>query len=410
MSARAGSRRFEKGPRRRGGVRAGARLAQLDEIEVTVEKLVAGGEGLARIEGIPIFVPRSAPGDRLRVRLVERRPDYGRAEILQILVPGSGRRDPPCPHFSRCGGCDLQHLEDDLQVRLKVSALRETLGRLGGVDERVPIAVVKSESWGYRLRAQLHSAEVGGLRALGYRSRRSHEIVPIDSCPILAPDLEIRLRALAHEPPADLPRRLDLLVGDDGSLSTAPVTPPLPHGAIRIAVGEFTYELDARCFFQAHRQLLGELVERVVGDWLGTNAVDLYAGVGLFSLPLARRFERVTAVEGDRVSVRFARRNARRYRLDNLELVTRAVESWIDRLPGDLDRVVVDPPRAGLTTGVRQTLCRRPPRRLTYVSCHPATFARDLKDLTAVFRIEGITILDMFPQTGHVEAVVQLVR
>jgi len=106
---------------------AGLRLSELEELELTIEKLVAGGDGLGRFEGIPIFVPRSAPGDRVRVRLFERRPDYGRAEILELLSPGPGRREPPCPYFTRCGGCDLQHLEDSVQIRLKGEALLETV-------------------------------------------------------------------------------------------------------------------------------------------------------------------------------------------------------------------------------------------------------------------------------------------
>jgi 23S rRNA (uracil1939-C5)-methyltransferase len=169
------------------------------------------------------------------------------------------------------------------------------------------------------------------------------------------------------------------------------------------------FELDARCFFQAHRQLLPQLVRQVVGSWQGDLACDLYAGVGLFSVPLAESYDRVIAVEGDAVSGRFLKRNARKNRRSNLELVPSAVESWIRGLPEGTDRVVVDPPRTGLSRQTCAVLRDRSPRRLTYVSCHAAALARDLKLLAPKYGIESLTLIDLFPQTGHMEVVVQLV-
>ncbi len=387
-----------------------ARLASLDELEVEVEKLIAGGDGLARFEGIPIFIPRSAPGDRLRIRIVERRPDYGRAEIVEILEPGKGRREPPCPFFGRCGGCDLQHLEDDLQVELKAAAELETLRRLGALGDDLPVRVVAGQPWAYRMRTQLHTASREGAIEVGYHSRRSSELVSVDRCPVLVPELEGLLADLPGQLTEDGPRRLDLLVGDDSALSSAPVVPGLPHGEVRLQVGDLEYQLDARCFFQAHRQLLPNLVNIVVGEWSGQEAFDLYAGVGLFSLPLARNYRRVTAVEGDRVAARFARRNARDHRFKELEVVSRAVEGWIEELPVNADRVIVDPPRSGLSRHVRGVLGTKAPTRLTYVSCHAGTLARDLRALGELYLVEELVLLDLFPQTGHMEVVAQLVR
>lgn len=429
----------------------GARLATVDELEVVVEKLVAGGDGLARWEGVPVFVPRSAPGDRLRVRITERRPDYGRAEIEEILEPGPGRREPPCPFFVRCGGCDLQHLEDGLQVELKAAAAVETLERLGGIELPEAPEVVAGESWGYRLRTQLHVVPgmepAGGppeAPAVGYFQRASHELVPVDLCPILVPELEEVLPSLpdllaraaeegAREGP---PRRLDLAAGDGGEVTAAPVVEGLPHGEVATTVGGFTYTFDARCFFQTHQGLLGRLVAAVLdvdgapeeapggaadpgteaagGDPARSGpaqtAYDLYSGVGLFALPLARRYRQVVAVDGDRVAVRYARRNARRNGVDNVRVEGVRVESWIPELPEGAARVVVDPPRGGLHSRVVQTLLERLPARITYVSCHAATLARDLRRLTAAYAVERVTLLDLFPQSGHLEAVVQLVR
>lgn len=408
----------------------GARLAAVDELEVVVEKLVAGGDGLARWQGVPVFVPRCAPGDRLRVRITERRPDYGRAEIEEVLEPGPGRREPPCPFFVRCGGCDLQHLEDGLQVELKAAAVVETLKRLGRLELPEAPEVIAGEPWAYRLRTQLQvvpgSEPASGpakAPAVGYFQRSSHELVAVDRCPILVPELEGLLpelpglleRASEEGARRGPPRRLDLAAGDGGGVSAAPVVEGLPHGEVTTTVGGFTYAFDARCFFQTHRGLLDRLVAAVLppdggpGETPGI-AYDLYCGVGLFALPLARRYRQVVAVDGDRVAVRYARRNARRNGVGNLRVEGVRVESWIPELPEGAARVVVDPPRGGLHRRVVEALLERLPDRITYVSCHAATLARDLRRLTAAYEVERVTLLDLFPQSGHMEAVVQLVR
>lgn len=399
---------------------AGLRLSEVEEFEITIEKLVAGGDGFGRFEGIPIFVPRSAPGDRARVRLVERKPDYGRAEIVELLVAGPGRRTPPCPHFARCGGCDLQHLEDGVQTAAKSAALVETLRRISGVGVPDPRAVVSGAAWGYRLRTQLHTRSLQGGFEVGYFARGSRDLVAVSSCPVLAPALDREVQTLARRLPEKVPSRIDIACGDGGQVSYAPLVEGLPHGELKRRIGSFDYRYDARCFFQGHAGMLNELVEVVVGPWTGDSAADLYSGVGLFSLPLARRHRRVVMVEGDRIAVRFARKNARAAFPDQpedpqggrgLEIVGQAVETWAAAgLAEAFDRIIVDPPRDGLAPAVRRRLAERPPARLTYVSCHPAALGRDLRELTGPMAIESLVLLDLFPQTGHMEAVVQLVR
>ncbi|MEM7049177.1 MAG: class I SAM-dependent RNA methyltransferase [Acidobacteriota bacterium] len=390
-----------------------ARLAELDEVEVTVEKLIAGGEGLARFEGIPLFIPRAAPGDRLRARLVQRRSGFGRAEIVEVIEPGPDRRHPPCSHFAECGGCDLQHLEDRAQVRHKSLAVAETLRHLSGLDLPVP-EILAGDAWGYRSRTQLHTRITGDERPeVGYYARGSQVLVPVEQCPVLAPPLEGWLAKLPAHLEVGAPKRVDLVCGDGGRVSTAPPVEGLPQGALRVTVRalgrRFGYEFDARCFFQGHRGLVGALIDRVVGPWRGQEAFDLYAGVGLFAVPLGQRYRRVTAVEGDRVAVRYARRNLRANGVADARVHAQALETWIGHLADRPDRVVVDPPRQGLAARVRQVLLHSRPRRLTYVSCHPATFARDLKALAVAYRIESLVLVDLFPQTGHMEVVAQLV-
>lgn len=355
-------------------------------------------------------MPRSAPGDRLRVRLTDRRLDYGRAEILEILEPGPGRRTPPCPFFERCGGCDLQHLDESAQLRLKAQAATETLRRLGGIETPPEMVVIPGKPWGYRLRSQLQVGSGDRGVEVGYFSRRSHQLVAIDRCPVLVPELEAVLPDLPGLLADQSHRRLDLAAGDGGEWTSSPWVEGLPHGEVSVQIGKLAYAYDARCFFQGHLQLLPELVEQAVGEERGERAVELYSGVGLFSLPLAERYGQVTAVETERVAARFARQNARRNRIHNLHVETLAVESWIKKLPAELDRVLVDPPRGGLSAKVRRALLEAAPRRLTYVSCHPATLARDLRILMRRFHLARLVLLDLFPQTGHMEAIVQLHR
>ena len=385
-------------------------LAELDTLELTVEKLVAGGDGFARHRGIPFFIPLSAPGDRVRVQITERKAGYARAEIVEILEPSEHRVEPRCRHFGQCGGCDLQHLSPKAQLRFKAAAVLETLAHIGHLQLTSAPRIVAGDPWGYRLRCQVHTSpsEEESVR-VGYHARGSNELVPISECPVLEPGLEKVVTTLAHQLPTDSPRRIDLATGDDG-LSVAPVVGELPHRELVRQVGDFRYHFDARCFFQAHRGLLSSLVDAVIGEATGSVAYDLYAGVGLFSLPLAKRYERVVAVEGDRTSVRYAKKNARLHRLDRVEVRSERVEGWIAALPANADRVVIDPPRTGLHRSIRNALLEQPPQRLTYTSCHPATLGRDLKTLQRVFDIAEVTLLDLFPQTGHMEVVVQMVR
>ncbi len=313
----------------------GAKLTDVQELVGRIEKLVAGGEGLARFEGVTIFVPRSAPGDRLRIKITERKPDYGRAEIVEILEPGPDRRPDPVPELSLTGVCDLQHLHEAAQSRLKAEAVRETLEHIGKFTLPPDTPVITGEPWGYRLHTQIHTDidPVAGGVQVGYHARGTNTVIPVSRCPLLVPELEALLAELPAVLGPDAPRRLDLAAGDGGEVTVSPVVEGLPHGEVSTRVGDFTYSYDARCFFQSHRGLLPKLIELAVGPWEGDTALDLYAGVGLFSLPLSRKYRRVIAVEADQIGSRFGRMNVKRNRVDNIEMVNQVVESWITGSP-----------------------------------------------------------------------------
>jgi 23S rRNA (uracil1939-C5)-methyltransferase len=392
-------------------ISAAKTLAEVEEIELQIERLVFGGEGLGRYDGVPIFVPRSAPGEKLRVRVVERRTGWGRAEIVEILEASPERREAPCPYFDRCGGCDLQHLDDAAQLRHKAAAVCESLVRQGGVEiPKDALEVIAGAPWAYRTRTQLHVAQSERGREVGYFARNSHQLVAVDVCPILVPELEKQLPSLPRLVRDERHERIDLTSGDDRRITCSPPVENLPHGSVERVLGGFRYEIDARVFFQSHRQLAEKLVEVALGeasDEAG-EAYDLYAGVGLFALPLARRYKRVVAVEGDRVAVRFARRNVKANGIANVSVEAISVDSFVELLPKNIARVLVDPPRVGLSTPVRRALIAARPRHLTYVSCHAPTLARDLRELLKIYRLEKLSLLDMFPQTGHMEVVAQL--
>lgn len=408
-----------------------AALAGINRLELTIEKIVFGGDGLARWRGMPVFVPRAAPGDVVEARITERRPSYARAEIEEIKTPGPLRREAPCPFYERCGGCQLQHIEDAEQLGLKVAAAMETLRRLGGIDPAQLAACrfeepVSERTWGYRLRAQVHvDARPEESVGVGFRQRRSRDLVFVDRCPVLAPALERELRGLSSLPgdsaaaSKTLPSRLNLATAGlerDSPVVAAPPVDGLPGGELEIDLLGKRLSYDARCFFQAHGGLLESLSLAAVGSFEGETAVELYAGVGFFTVGLADRYRSVTAVEGESVAARYARNNLRRNGLRHCRVDRSAVESWVDRRRGGpglepgLDRVLVDPPRAGLSRKVRSALLSAAPRRLTYVSCDPATLARDLGDLTRDFDLESMAFFDVFPQTAHVETVAQLVQ
>jgi 23S rRNA (uracil1939-C5)-methyltransferase len=314
----------------------------------------------------------------------------------------------PCPHFERCGGCDLQHLDDERQSVLKAQAALETLRRLGRIERLPEARLVRGRAWGYRLRAQVRTEPAGDRVLVGYFERGSHTLVPIRVCPILLPELETTVIGLGSVLGADAPRRLDLAAGDDARVTVAPPVEPLARGSVTRRVGRWTFEHDARAFFQAHAGLIGDLQREVCGRARGELAVDLYAGVGLFTLPLSSRYRRVIAVESDRVAARFAARNARANGCGNVEIAPVSAETWARSMPPGVDRVVVDPPRTGLPRPLRRALNAARVKRLTYASCHPATLARDLRDLAAEYSIARLVLLDMFPQTGHLELVVEL--
>jgi len=422
---------------------------------VEIGKPIYGGAFLARLEGKAIFVPLALPGEQARVRITASKPGYATAEVEEIIRAAPERIAPACPHFGVCGGCHYQHTDYATQLAFKQVILRETLER-GGVAVPAKIAVLagepQSQSWRYRNRIRLAFDAAGNM---GYRGRRSHAVVPLRECPIAAPLLVKAALAFAEVArgfapalrsteialfcdPAEtallatvftaspaklrfdelaraLHERIPALIGAElmmeGSTGQQPRTlARWGAGSLDYHAAGFDFRVDHGAFFQVNRWQVDGLVERVVVDYKGKLAWDLFAGVGLFARQLAANFARVVAVESAPSAT--AALEANLLATAGEAVKAEALAFLRRNSKGERpDLIVVDPPRTGLGAETCAILAEIAAPALTYVSCDPATLARDLRALIASgYQIQSVTLADLFPQTFHLETVVQLRR
>jgi len=347
-----------------------------DEITIEPTELVAGGAALARIDGFPIFAASVYPGDVARVRLTEVKKGFARAELLSVIAPSALRRAGPCPIAGECGGCDWTALRLDAQLAAKKRILTESLRRIGKIYEHPAIAIHPSPL-NYRLRSRLHREG----DAIGFFAMGSHRVVP------LAPECEVVGVETAKHPMEGNTWEIDgrLIEGD---------------AELTIRVDGFTYRLSTSSFFQVNRHLLATLLRLVTGHASRVKskrvAVDLYAGVGFFTLPLAKMFDRVVAVEGS--TDPYA----------SVQMIHRPVEHF--DIP-KADFIFLDPPRAGTRKTVVEAIGRRAKEMICYLSCDPVTFSRDASRLIASgWRLATLDLIDLFPNTHHVETLASFER
>lgn len=394
-------------------------------VEVEIEKLVYGGEGLARLDGQVVLIPFVLPGERVAVTTQRVKNGLLRGSLLNILQPAPGRITPRCEYFADCGGCHYQHAEYALQLSQKEAILRETLQRLGGINYEREIAVISADPWYYRNRIQLHFED----RKMGFHKAGSHEICAIAHCEISSPALNdaiSKLQTAIRQPQwPNFLRSLELFTNETQLQinildSARPVAarffewcatllPSLAPGAIEYAAAGHTFRISRGSFFQVNRFLTDALVEEVLREASGVQAADLYAGAGLFSLSLAQRFSRVEAVERSAPAYRDLEWNARQANA-KIRPAKLSAEQFLATLTSAPEFIVADPPRAGLGREVTAQLLELKPSRLTIVSCDPSTLARDLQKLLASYRITRLALIDLFPQTFHFETVVHLER
>lgn len=394
--------------------------------ELKIEKWIYGGEGLGRLEGQVVLAPFAIPGERVRIRIINRRPDLCRAQVEEVIEASADRVEPRCPYFGSCGGCHYQHASYELQVRQKALILADVFRRIAKMEIPEPVAVVSGEPWRYRNRVQLHFA--GGQ--LGYMEGGTHQLRPVDQCPVASPKLEEAMAALRgmlrdRRWPRFL-RSMELFTNESEIQMNvleseqrvakrffewcAERIPGSDAAALEYRAAGFAFRVSHQTFFQVNRFLIDSLVEAAVGDAAGDTAWDLYAGAGLFSLPLARRFRRVVAVESGRGAASDLEFNAERAGL-RVEVRRCSAEDFLDNETSPPEFIIADPPRAGLEKRNVRNLIRLKPRRLVIVACDPATLARDVAALAGSgFRLSHLTLVDLFPQTYHLESIAVLER
>jgi 23S rRNA (uracil1939-C5)-methyltransferase len=388
--------------------------AEQDEkiFEVEIQRLLPGGVGLAHAEGLTLFVSLAAPGDVVKVRIDRVQGGVGFASIIEILKPSAVRVEPPCPYFGRCGGCDFQQLTYEAELQTKVEMIRDCLHRIAKLEAPGEIPITPSTNqWRYRARATWQVDSEAKL--FGYFERGTNRVCDIEYCAVLSPVMEetfekVRKEVLAKN--VRHPKHIDAVIGDDG-VSVSPAIAGFNSRVINRRIGNEVYSFSADTFFQTNHELLDPLISEAIADARGQNAIDLYCGVGLFTIPIARRFARVTGVEAHPRAVEFARGNVERAQLENVEIANLGVADWVkhSRSFEVLDFLLLDPPRVGCEHAVISGILAMRPRRIAYVSCDPATLARDLKKLIADgYILDSVAAFDMFPQTHHVETVARL--
>jgi 23S rRNA (uracil1939-C5)-methyltransferase len=433
-------------------------------LDIIIEKLIYGGEGLAHHDGSTVFVPFVLPAERVAVEAVEQKKKFVRGRVERILQAAPERVAARCPHFGVCGGCDYQHIPYEAQLKFKADILRETLRRIGKIEWAGEITAHGSPPWAYRNRAQWKvrpmensggdaasetGADGGAKLGIGYFRANSTALCAVEDCSIISPLLlksllSLRAALAAGALPRGL-REIEAFVdaADAKVLLTAtfagfpsraaahaetfrsvvPETASLlfhdpSHdrmelygpGFVEYAAGGISYRVGHFSFFQVNRFLVEELAREVVErEEGGRLAMDLFAGVGLFSIPLAKRFARVLAVESNPAAARDLETNMRGQ--GSIEVRSAEVEQFLKRNKEHPELVVLDPPRAGMTPESVQRLDKLRPERITYVSCEPPTLARDLAlFVKAGYDCTEVHLFDLFPQTFHMETVVRLRR
>ncbi len=416
--------------------------------EFTPQKLVYGGDALGHHSGRVILVPRTLPGERVEVEEVRKAKGVVHARPLRVLAAAPERIEAPCPYFGQCGGCQYQHLSPENQTAAKREILRETLRRIGKINWESEIPVHAANPWNYRNQAQIKVAvQTDGGVALGFYEAESHRLAPIDACLILSPRLNAILSDLRQpEWSARLVgcREIEMLADDRDervmltfrgavnpqdaealanvslgrlpgvasvALDTGQGWRVIGEPAVQYQVGDFKYRVSPSSFFQASRFLLPEFVTAATAVERGAFALDLFAGVGLLTLPLARQFEQVAGVEAHAPAARDLIANAEAHTLQNVRAVSETAFDFLRRYARtEPDLVVLDPPRAGVGSQTLKFIATLRPRRIHYVSCHPPTMARDLGLLTTHgYAVSSIEMFDFFPQTFHIESIAKLV-
>ncbi len=380
-------------------------------MQVTVEKLVQGGNGFARLDSHKsIFIEGALPGERVEVTIDEEKKGYAKGRVKTILEASADRVVPPCPHWGVCGGCDLQHLASDKQPEAKQKMVMENLKRIGALsaDSFVLGETSFSKSWAYRSRARFH-VDVG-TREIGFLAKKSNVLVPIATCPVLVDSLNVELAkkdkilAAARKQMFSSQSRRGRYIEVNAFAGDKKVS--FGDEVVLATVAGHPFYVTANVFFQSNLFMLPHLAAYVAHHVRGDLVMDLYSGVGTFSSFLAAKGRTLIAVERQKECLALAKRN-----VPGLLVYTDKVELWAKRQGQQVDTVVVDPPRTGLEEALPSLIASWKPKRVIYVSCDSVTLGRDLQRFSQQrYTVQEVKVFDLYPQTFHQEVVAILDR
>lgn len=389
------------------------------ELEITIDFITNLGKGVGKSEGWVIMVPFVMPGEYVRVRIFKNYSNYSEADLVEILKPASGRVVPKCKHFSKCGGCQYQHISYDEQINIKTMQVADILKKNAEIDFEVKTAIKSPLQYAYRSKITPHynRPDKNGEQPIGFLANgRKYDIIDVNHCPIATNKInenfnEIRERAYADGGRKRRKRGGTLLLRDTIEGVTTD-----PKKIVSQKVGSILFQFRAGDFFQNNPSIINELVNYVKVSASGreiNNLVDAYCGVGLFALSCSSLFKKVVGVEISESAIDFAKTNAKIHKISNVLFQKGNAESIFSNLSfdGHDSSVVVDPPRKGCDLGFLDQLIEFKPKKVIYVSCDPATQARDIKYLVNdCYTIREIQPFDLFPHTRHIESVAILER
>ncbi len=382
-------------------------------IELILTGMAFGGDAIGRHEGQAIFVPFGIPGERVRVRITQNKGRFARAEIVDVLEPSPHRQLAPCPHYGRCGGCHFQHIDIEKQSALKQQIVKDQLERIGGIkDAVVHPTLLSPEPYHYRSHVTFHINRANQPSFVALDDER--RLIPVQTCLLMRPELA---EFFSHLRVPEQAKRLRLQVGSTGHAQAFVMdsadadndsgTARAPETTFTYTIKQYEFRCTAGSFFQVNLPQAEALVDTVLKQLKlqGTETVlDLYSGVGLFTAFLAESVVAVHSVESASLSVADAKHNLSAF--SNITIHEGTAESVLPTLQGSFDAAVIDPPRTGMHPTAREALVRLRPERIVYVSCDPATLARDAKPFAqAGYSLQEAQPVDMFPQTYHIETV-----
>jgi len=365
-------------------------------VTLQIEDIAFGGEGVGRVEGFVVFVPLVIEGETVEATITEVKKNFARAELKKVVSPATTRVEPECQYFGDCGGCQYQHMSYEAQLEMKQKQVADLFERIGGFKgDKVAPVVACPQSYNYRNRILIRSQWNGKAKKLlvGFRKRNSHWVVEIDECKIAEPALNAQIPEVRANPPK--------------------------RGGIKVnlRITPEDWIVPDHSFFQTNYFMLPRMVEAVRKVFQSSDSeylIDTYCGVGFFAIELASLAKRYAGVEYDKGAIKAARENATQFGGDNGEFIEGRTEDLLPSLLAKFDAgktsVILDPPRKGCAPAAMEQLREVRPAQIIYISCHPATLARDLNILCAdgVYRLEQVIPIDMFPHTQHVECITDL--